>query len=224
MKLVGHVNAIASLREAIEEYGPEQGATQNEIIETVRAAYGFQSYPQLGPEPAYAPQLLFLNGRYTKGDTSFAIAQLVMEPNGDTVATVTTDQAETFLRDLTATLDRELGFRFGASPKPMSFVSNVVVEFEDALENHIVVLKRITNLVASALPGREPLGLKRLAMGVPNLRVPTNQIETIESTDFIIERRAGTAFDQNRYYCSAPMKSADHIRLLEQIEGILLSP
>jgi len=222
MKLIGHVGAMASLREAVEEYSPVEGATQTQIIETVRAAYGFQSFPQLGVEPVYIPQLLFVNGRYAKDDKSFAITHLVMEPIGDTVQTQTTDQAETFIEDLTATLDEKLGFRFATSSKRLSFVSNLVVEFASPLEDYLSVLKRVTDLVADTLPDRRPFSVKRLAMGAPTLATAVTQVETVESSDFIIERRAGATFDQNRYFSSAPMRTAEHLKLLEQIEGVLL--
>jgi hypothetical protein len=35
---------------------------------------------------------------------------------------------------------------------------------------------------------------------------------------FILERRAGIPFDKERYYSSAPIKTQDHITLLEEIE------
>jgi len=47
-------------------------------------------------------------------------------------------------------------------------------------------------------------------------------IDQIERSDFLLERRAGASYQQNRYYSGAPMKTADHIRLLEIIERELL--
>ena len=40
---------------------------------------------------------------------------------------------------------------------------------------------------------------------------------------FLIERRAGVPFSQERYYCSASMHSDSHLRILEEIEKMLLA-
>jgi hypothetical protein len=55
----------------------------------------------------------------------------------------------------------------------------------------------------------------------PQMQLQPN-IDQIERSDFLLERRAGASYQQNRYYSGAPMKTADHIRLLEIIERELL--
>lgn len=35
---------------------------------------------------------------------------------------------------------------------------------------------------------------------------------------FIIERRQGISFERERYFCSAPMRTRDHVDILEKIE------
>jgi hypothetical protein len=38
---------------------------------------------------------------------------------------------------------------------------------------------------------------------------------------FIIERRANIQFDRERYYCSAPLRTKDHIEVLEHLESAI---
>ena len=40
---------------------------------------------------------------------------------------------------------------------------------------------------------------------------------------FILERRAGVSFGQERYFFVAPMLTADHLAVLEQIEKVAAS-
>jgi len=67
-----------------------------------------------------------------------------------------------------------------------------------------------------------PFEIKRQAFGgggVPNPQMqlqPT--IEAIERSDFLMERRAGAPYEVNRYFCAAPIKTAEHIKVLELIE------
>ena len=64
-----------------------------------------------------------------------------------------------------------------------------------------------------------PFEIKRLAFGggdVPNPQMqlqPT--IEAIERSDFLMERRAGAPYEVNRYFCAAPIKTAEHNKVLE---------
>ena len=41
----------------------------------------------------------------------------------------------------------------------------------------------------------------------------------VDNLAFNIERRAGVPFDQNVFFCTAPMTTAAHIAALEEIEA-----
>jgi hypothetical protein len=43
-------------------------------------------------------------------------------------------------------------------------------------------------------------------------------METIENSDFAIERRGDEPYSENRYFCSAPVSTPKHIRILEMLE------
>jgi hypothetical protein len=42
----------------------------------------------------------------------------------------------------------------------------------------------------------------------------------MQQADFLIERRVGSPYEANRYFCSAPMHTNDHTRVLEEIEAV----
>jgi hypothetical protein len=45
--------------------------------------------------------------------------------------------------------------------------------------------------------------------------------EMKQLSEFIIERQVDKTFSSNRFYCSAPLSTRDHIALLEQLENEL---
>jgi len=147
---------------------------------------------------------------------------LIMEANSDIVQVNFTDHGEAFLENLSNLLKEALGFRFDDSPKEYRYVSNVVVEFEEGFSDGLGVVSKIGRIVGKSIKLWHESGLKRVAFGIPPDRNLSSQIEIIENTDFSIERRAGEPLTSNRYYCSAPMKSADHVRLLREIEAEVL--
>ncbi len=220
MKFIGHINAIAAFREALEEYQPEQGVVQQDVVELVRSTYHFQAFPilQLGAQPPL--MLSFMGGKFEADGQKFAIGQLLMTQEGDVVTAVTTEQADLVLDDLIRLLDETLGFRLRSSKKTKNYVSNVVVEFDRGLEEYIEKLANMACAINEARPGMEAFNIKRLAFGTKDRLQPRDTLTAIQTTDFLIGRRAGRPFEENRYFCSAPMTTHDHIRTLERIEAI----
>src|ERR1019366_7101267 len=39
---------------------------------------------------------------------------------------------------------------------------------------------------------------------------------------FLVDRRAGAGYEENRYYSQAPLRTADHIALLNELEKLLM--
>src|SRR5271169_2347490 len=111
MKLIGHLQGFAAMREKIEEYLPERGVVQRELVELVRTRYEFQAFPQLPPGVLLPPPWLFAGGKFTGNGDSFGIYQLAMKEDGDVVVTTTTEQADQVLKDLVKILDDSLGYR-----------------------------------------------------------------------------------------------------------------
>jgi hypothetical protein len=218
MRLIGSLQGYAAFREVVEEYQPERGIVQNDMIALIVERYQFQGFPRLAPGAPPLPSLVFGAGKFESGEQSFAIAQLAMFAHGDVAITVTTDQAELVLNDLIQLLDKELGFRLGSANKKKRFLSNIVVEFDAGLEIYLDKLIKMEAAIAAA--GLENAKLKRLAFGEGDVQQTNDVIVMIETADFLIERRQGAAYDQNRYFCSAPMSTSDHFRVLQLIESI----
>ncbi len=145
-----------------------------------------------------------------------------MVPDGDVVMTITTEQADLVLKDLIRLLDETLGYRLRSSKKTQDYVSNIVVEFDRGLEEYIEKLANMACAINEARPGMEAFNIKRLTFGTEDSQA-RDTLTAIQTTDFIIERRVGRPFEENRYFCSAPMTTRDHIRTLERIEAIARS-
>jgi hypothetical protein len=221
MRFIGALQGYAAYIEREEEYAPERGAVQTELIEFIRNRYGFQGFPTLSPGTMPLPILLFVGGKFSHGDDAFAVGQFLMAQNADMVVTVTTEQAELVLDDLVSALDEHLGFRLGQATKQKLLLSNVVVEFERGLETMIDKLSKMAVAINHLRPGMPEFNLKRLAFGTGDvLGQSSDPIAIVRHADFLIERRQGLSYEANRYFCSAPMHTADHIRALERIEAI----
>jgi hypothetical protein len=219
MKIIGNLSGIVADREAVEEYLPEAPPGSQQLIELIRTTYEFQVYPRNAQ--AAQPVLNFAGGRFSSINQSFAISQLVMAPDGDIVQALTTAQAELVLDDVKRLLDETFGFRLRSAKSTRRFVSNMVVEFDQGLQDYIEAFAKIARTINSVRTGRPSFSIKRMSFGTMEAPQLGDIFAAIEFADFLIERRAGRPFEENRYFCSAPMADADHIRVLEQIEAIM---
>jgi hypothetical protein len=224
MKLIGRVNGVVACREAPEEYAPDRPPPMQDVINLIRATYQFANFPIIQPGINLAGPFIFSAGRFSHEDKTFAIAQLIMLQGGDIVGTASTDDSELVINHLMALLDGQFGFRLAQANIKRSYLSAVVVEFDDTFSVYIEKIGRMELAINRLLPpDAKERRFKNFGFGLTDITGPTvilDQLSRIENADFSIERRAGQTFFSNRFYCLAPMRTDDHLRALEQIEEI----
>lgn len=221
MKLIGSLQGIAAYRKPQEEYQPETGVYPHDLWELVKTTYGFHTYPQWQPNTPPPAITEFQMGRFSANEHSSVIHRLIMTVDGDIAMATNTEQANLFIDDLMRLLDENLGYRLRTGKVTKSFVSNLVVEFDKGLEDFFEPISRIMSAINYARPEKKRLNIKRLGFGEMDVvPPPTDPLVIIEKADFVIERRAGRPFEENRYFCTAPMATEDHIRVLERIESV----
>jgi hypothetical protein len=222
MRLIGHVNGIVAYRVPLEEYQPLVGALPHDLIPLVQNRYQFQTFPIFTPGDQLPNIFSFAIGRFPSETDSFAISQLVMMQDGDIAAAVLTEQAERVLDDLARLLDENLGYRLQTAKRAKSYASNLVVQFDQGLEQYIDKLSRMASVINDLRPNAVRFNIKRLGFGTVDVAPPAlnNPLLAVEKIEFQIERRVMQPFEENRYFCSAPLSSIDHVRALEQIEAI----
>jgi hypothetical protein len=222
MKLIVPLHGTVGVRVSADDVVPRQGAVMRDVVESVSASYQFAVKPIIPPgvAPFSIPNFVFQSGVLISGDDKWPIIQLAMIPNGDVVTAATTEIADMIVNDFMARMDATFGYRFGASDKIRVYQSNIVVDFEEQFDEKIAAFQKIKNILNGASIRSAPFEVKRLSFGfgdVPQLQ-SISTTEEIENSDFLIERRSGEPYSRNRYFCSAPMKTSDHVKLLQEIE------
>jgi len=166
----------------------------------------------------------FQNGEFEADGNRIGILQLQIFLNGIVVVSQSTDMSDLIIGDVTKLLDSKFGFRFGQAEGQKAHISNLVVQFDKAVEDAIPQLKKIQQIFFDASQpednGKKPLTVKNLAFGGQNQPV-INPLQA-NLMDFSIERRSGAPFSSNRYFSGAPLETDHHIRVLEEIERALL--
>lgn len=225
MKLIGVLQGIAAYREAAEEYAPEKMPPMADIIQGVRTRYQFQQFPVLPPNMPSVFQMVwnFQNGRFTQGNEPFGVAQLVMSPKGDSVASSRTEHAELVLDDLVGMLDSQFGYRLRQSNKTKIYWSHLVVEFDKDVGEYIDKIGSIERIITEHANNKKSYRFKGSIFGTTTAQLPPNAdtIDILEAQDFVLERRVDVPFEQHRFFTSAPLTTDTHVKTLEEIEAAI---
>lgn len=225
MKLIGLLQGVAAYREVVEEYAPEKIPPLADIMGAVKARYQFQQSPMLPLNmPTGFPLVWnFQNGRFSQGQDTLGVTQLVMTPKGDSVASSRTDYAELVLDDLIDMLDTQFGYRLRQSTKAKIYWSHLVVEFDKSIGEYIDKIGAVERIITDQVNNKKLYRFKGCVFGTTTSQLPPNAdtIDILEAQDFILERRVDTAFEQNRFFSSAPLTTDGHIKALEAIEAAL---
>ena len=221
MKVILSLQGTAALHVSGDEVSPERGIAIRDLITYVKTTYQFSVAPQFPANfpPALMQNIVFQSGVLIVENTKLPLHQLAMLPNGDMVTAQSTDVADAALDDITKRLDADLGYRYSTVTKKERFYqSEIVVQFDDAIDQRISGLRKIEDILSREikLPGFLP-SLKRLGFGQGDVTQGIT-FELVGKSDFLIERRSGSAYSENRYATSAPLPTAEHIRVLEVLE------
>jgi hypothetical protein len=224
MKVIAPLQGIAAIRVLPEEILPSSTPPLLNIVFGVKSYFNFSVAP--GHEAIVAGNpLIFQSGRIVQADKEIGIHQLFMLPDGDIVLSSNTDFAEEGLQGLIRYLNEAFGYRMTGQSARTYYQSTVVVEFEKPFSESIPSIARIQQLLSRANSGHEHFEMLRLSfvrrMGeFPNV-ISGNPLDGIEKSEFTIERRAGSPFSSNRFYCTAPLRTKDHIDALQELEQAL---
>jgi hypothetical protein len=219
MRLIHSMRGVVALIVPAEEVEPEGGVVIEDLIKIIADDYHFAVRPQIQNIGMTFPQPFGFQAGWLEVDNSkVPIFQLFVFQNGGMVSAATTEIADEVLDDYMARADSKLGFRFKAAKTARrTYLSNIVVEFEDGIERLIEPLMSIGSLLDREIPRQGgPFRTKRMAFGFgPVATLPMlSSLEAVENSDFLIERREGEPITSNRYFCAAPTTTENHIRIL----------
>jgi hypothetical protein len=167
--------------------------------------------------------LEFKTGALSKGNKKISVISLSVLVNGIVIDAVTSEDADMFFEEIFDWASGAFGLRRPQSEQKKYYLSNVVVEFDQAVEELIPAFQRILAIIGPEIKERARVTadakLVRLVFNCDPQSIPPGSVRT----DFIIERRTGSPYAQNRYFCAAPFPTRALITKLEEIERALTS-
>jgi hypothetical protein len=222
MKIIAYDACRMSVLFPVEEVAPVGGAPLDAIVASVAARYQFAKLPDLNASKTELDKSGIKFERGVLEGTAINISDFTVFSDGIVVTAQTTEDAEVFWLDVWAWLRQGHGFRDFSTPPELRFVSQIIVEFERPLSAFIShftnISSKVSNILGSIYDCPVPVGFARIDLAFDKV----GSKSSLNVPPFIIERRVSIPFDRERYMCGAPMRTRDHISVLEDIERLLV--
>jgi hypothetical protein len=196
-----------------DEIRPREGVPWQQMFAAIQKVFNFAEVPTKLPLPGQGYE--FGEGSLKDGEALIAVNKLSIFNDGLNIQVPTdTGKAEQILQ-AAIEIFFSLGLREPVTPPLHYYLSNIVVDFEKSLDGfiHSPILK----IIAAAMPAEGNAHFCSLRVNFDPSTLPP-RLGPINPTNFLIERRMGVPYDQNRYFCQANTTTEKHILLLQQIE------
>jgi hypothetical protein len=221
VKIVKFDSARATWLFPLEEFTPAAGANSVTIVSLIAARYNFSIIPKITTREDVAKNgLQFGMGSFEDDGQRFVVTDFIVYNDGIVAVSEKTDWAEKFLENIFQWVIAEFGFRVPSSRIRKLYSSTVVVDFETKLSQLFVSYEKIAELISSRavmiMPDRKPMHFSRMDFEVDKAALEGQAA----LPKFILERRGGVKFSQERFFSVAPMHTTDHIEVLTEIEKL----
>ncbi|OAF06677.1 hypothetical protein AYJ54_19335 [Bradyrhizobium centrolobii] len=177
--------------------------------------YGFVQVPTTIAELDFTKGVTFLQGYY-KG---LVISKLQVYENGMLCEALADNSAcDEFMGEVLEWAKTEHAIPIKESGVK-AFISQLEVVTNVDLEKHLQKIDSVAALIGQSLKSYgQPVGLYQMS-GI-KLHYDSAATPVPRPPEFVFERRAGEPYSTNQYFSSAPLRTADHMRVLNQLEKI----
>ncbi|UYN96678.1 MAG: hypothetical protein KIT25_07035 [Enhydrobacter sp.] len=220
MKLVSSLHGRAMQGFNPDEARSHQSTYLPTAVDMIKARYGFLTNSDL--RTSADAGVKFQSGRLQRqGEAEIAIENLDVYNDGLLVVCRTTTEADIVLDDVISWGQLAFQVRQPASPPPRLYSSWLVVDFDEPIAKLVAKFAIMKGLITAA--HERAYGMKldfqfhRVSFNVDPSTLPLHTF-----TDYAMDRRGGAPYALNRFFCTAPLKTEEHIQLLSEIEANVL--
>lgn len=186
-----------------------------EALQKINTRYSFVRSPNLNEILSQEPNVVFEHGKF--GD--HVIKKFSVHTDGFLVnSQAGTDVTDRFLDDLMDWLKEEYeATELDINNSYRVYDSHLVVQLDVDLAPRMEFINFVSSQIEKQ---RESYGLTPLEYVASGFMLSADgTASNLAPASFTIERRAKQPFKNNLYYSTAPLRTNDHIKLLEDIEA-----
>ncbi|MBZ5515687.1 MAG: hypothetical protein LAN62_12765 [Acidobacteriia bacterium] len=221
MKLLSVTTARAIWLFDIQDMNPKGKSIFPDLLDWLKGEYHFQKFPKSTADRDEHGGLAFSEGDFQIKEEIFDVAMSIY--NDGLVATTqsSTDESEAFLVNVLDLACKEFSLKFDTSMiRRRMYLSEINVILDGSLSRINPNVEAISEEISAALSLDKASGfqLTGLILGADLTTLPPSKQVF---SGFVIERKVGAPFSENRFWSKAPLPTNRHLELLNQFEKIL---
>jgi hypothetical protein len=225
MKLLSVAKARSVWLFAVQELNPQGKNINQPLGEWLKNRYHFASYPEVFTETEATKKsgYVFGNGSFKYGDATTSVALTVHSDGliGDTISS--TDATDAFLQDVLEGVKTDFGLSYDpAMVWQRAHISELNVRCERDLKGLGPKVAQLEECLNAALRRNESAA-RRDTFRLDGITFRADWQSSNKMPPFTFESRVNMPFAENRYYSQAPLRTGEHLGLLEKLEHILSS-
>lgn len=181
--------------------------------------YKFMKVPQTLEEFDEAKGVTFRHGKFSARGIEIVIDSFQVYNNGLLVDTrEDAEDADRFIDDVIERSMKTFGLVVPDQLIEKVYLSNLEISLTTPLATYMPIAQQLTGEISRYLTEyglkHEPFETVSFALNFDRTKLPNNVL-----TNFTIQRREGIPFNSGLYFSTAPLKTKDHIALLQKIDG-----
>jgi hypothetical protein len=219
MKLVGYELGQVLQIIRMDEMRALSGAYVPDLLGAIKDRYRFIGTPDL-TVAGLAEGMKFEIGTFNKSDRQIAIKSLGIYTDGILVGCWNTEDADFITDDLLDWSIKTFGLRRPTTRIPRKYVSHVIVDFDASIDRLVLAFSTIARTYEAALETetgtKTDIHLNKFVLSSdPASGTPPTQ------TSFSIEPRVNVPYADMRYFSTAALTTAGHLKFLAALEEAL---
>ena len=181
--------------------------------------YNFLKVPQTLEEFDETKGITFRHGKFHSNGRDIVIDVFQVFNNGLLVDTrEDTEDAERFIDDVVEWGSKTYGLVVSEAPVEHVYLSNLELFLTNSLSTYIPIAPKLSGEISHYLTEygikHEPFETVNFVLNFDRVRLPNSVL-----TNFTLQRREGVPFSSGLYFSSAPLKTKDHIAILQKMDG-----
>lgn len=199
-----------------DEIRPVNGLDVAGTFSALQEQFGFAAIPAAAAQPGGGME--FLNGALRAGPSPIIVNKIGVYSDGLNVDVPSNTENAEIILQATLEIFYSFGIRKPVTPPLHYYLSTIVVDFENSLDN--LIPARLLKKVGEALPiERRSAQFSGISINVDKTTLP-GRLGPINPTIFNIYRRLDVPYAQNRYFSQANMTTNEHLELLGEFEQL----
>lgn len=184
-----------------------------QAVAMINGRYAFSVSPDSFQEMS-GSKIEFKHGLYD----GHAIDELTIYSDGIVIsARANTEFLDSYMKDLMDFVENELELEIIRTHSINKiYESNLIVEFSTSPLKALEQLEKVVDLVSKNLKSTSGLELEYEPFGIKFSSDDTKNPQ-LKPTSFAVERRVGIGYEMNLYFSTAPLKTHDHLEVLQAL-------